>query len=150
LVSSDNPFDSFLALAPGAGGGADGKLTAAEIYAMRLSAELVVLSACRAAGGKISGDGIVGLTRAFFAAGTPSIVAALWDLADESAEHLLPRFYAEWQKTGDKAGALRAAQLSMLRDLRAGKLSVPTPFGPVPLPPHPALWANLVLIGEPK
>jgi CHAT domain-containing protein len=151
LVSSDNPFDSYLALAPGArDSGGDGRLTASEIYGLRLSADLVVLSACRAAGGRISGDGIVGLTRAFFTAGAPSIVAALWDMADESAEHLLPRFYAEWQKSNDKGRALRAAQLSMLRDLRAGKLTVNTPFGAMPLPPHPALWANLVLIGEPK
>ena len=150
LVSSDNPFDSYLALAPApTRGSADGRLTAGEIYGLKLSADLVVLSACRAAGGRISGDGIVGLTRAFFTAGTPSILAALWDMADESAEHLLPRFYAEWQKTGDKGSALRAAQLSMLRDLRAGKITVDTPFGALPLPPHPALWANLVLIGEP-
>jgi CHAT domain-containing protein len=148
LVSSDNPFESFLALAPGAGG--DGRLTAAEIHEMTITADLVVLSACRAAGGKISGDGIVGLSRAFFTAGTPSIVAALWDMADESAEHLLPRFYADWQKTGDKGRALRSAQLSMLRDLRAGKLTVQTPFGALVLPPHPALWANLILIGEPR
>ena len=148
LVSSENPFDSYLALAPNPSD--DGKLTAAEIQQLKLSADLVVLSACRAAGGKISGDGIVGLTRAFFTAGTPSILAALWDMADESAEHLLPRFYAEWQKSNDKSKALRAAQLSMLRDLRAGKLTVNTPFGSAPLPAHPALWANLVLIGEPK
>jgi CHAT domain-containing protein/tetratricopeptide (TPR) repeat protein len=147
LVSSDNPFDSYLALAPGAG---DGRLTAGEIYELQLSADLVVLSACRAAGGRISGDGIVGLTRAFFSAGTPSILAAMWDMADESAEQLLPRFYAEWQKSQDKGRALRSAQLSMLRDLRAGRISVDTPFGAMPLPPHPALWANLVLIGEPR
>jgi CHAT domain-containing protein/tetratricopeptide (TPR) repeat protein len=150
IVSSDNPLESFLALAPGAGGAADGRLTAAEITRLHLSADLVVLSACRAAGGRISGDGIIGLTRAFFTAGTPSIVAALWDMADESAEHLLPRFYAEWHKGNDKGRALRAAQLSMLRDLRAGKLTVQTPFGAMPLPPHPSLWANLVLIGEPR
>jgi CHAT domain-containing protein/tetratricopeptide (TPR) repeat protein len=151
LVSSDNPFDSFLALAATGGDrSGDGRLTAAEIYGLKLSADLVVLSACRAAGGRISGDGILGLTRAFFSAGTPSILAALWDMADESAEHLLPRFYAEWQKSNDKGRALRAAQLSMLRDLRARKLTVKTPFGSMPLPPHPALWANLILIGEPR
>lgn len=147
LVSSDRPLDSFLALSPGKG---DGRLTANEIYSLNLSADLVVLSACRAAGGRISGDGILGLTRAFFSAGTPSIVAALWDIADESAEHLLPRFYREWQKRDDKGAALRAAQLTMLRDLRAGKVTVSTPFGSMALPPHPALWANLVLIGEPR
>lgn len=151
LVSSDRPFDSFLALASDAGARpSDGKLTAGEIYGLHLSADLVVLSACRTAGGQISGDGIVGLTRAFFAAGTPSILAALWDMADESAEVLVPRFYEEWQKSGDKSVALRAAQLSMLRDLRAGRLKVNTPFGDMSLPPHPILWANLILIGEPR
>jgi CHAT domain-containing protein len=150
LVSSDRPFDSFLALATsGTARQDDGRLTAAEIYDLSLSAELVVLSACRAASGRVSGDGIVGLTRAFLTAGTPSILAALWDLADESAEHVMPRFYADWKRTGDKSQALRAAQLAFLRELRAGTIKVTTPLGALPLPPHPVLWANFVLIGEP-
>jgi CHAT domain-containing protein len=151
IVSGDQPFDSFLALAANSGSRpGDGRLTAGEIYELRLSADLVVLSACRTATGRISGDGIAGLTRAFFTAGTSSILASLWDMADESAEHLVPRFYAEWERSGDKSRALRAAQLSMIRDLKAGRLKVKTPFGEMPLPPHPTLWANLVLIGEPR
>lgn len=150
LVSNSKPLDSFLALAgKSESSGNDGQLTAKELYDLELGAELVVLSACRTAGGQISGDGIIGLTRGFFAAGAPSIVAALWDVPDVSAEQLMPRFYREWQRAGDKSRALRAAQLSMLRDLRAGRLKVPTPFGDATLPPHPALWASFVLLGEP-
>jgi CHAT domain-containing protein len=150
VVWDDRPFESFLALAQGTGeAGDDGRLTTEEIYGLDLNADLVVLSACRTAGGSVTGDGIVGLTRAFFYAGTPSVVATLWDLPDESARRMVPRFYRSWRETGDKAGALRTAQLSLLSALRARRVSIDTPAGRFTLPEHPALWANLALIGEP-
>jgi CHAT domain-containing protein len=62
---------------------------------------------------------------------------------------MLPRFYDVWRETGDKAAALRAAQLTLIAALREGRAAVSTPLGEVVLPEHPALWANLVLIGEP-
>jgi CHAT domain-containing protein len=108
-----------------------------------------VLSACRSGAGRVTGDGIIGLTRAFFYARTPSVVATLWDLADEPAWHLLPRFYDGWRKGADKAAALRSTQLELIRSLRAGRLEARTPFGAVALPEHPALWAAFVLMGEP-
>src|ERR1700730_14593533 len=94
IMRDDAPFDSFLALGHGAlGTENDGRLTAGEIYSLDLRANLVVLSACRTALGEISGDGIAGLTRAFFYAGASSVVATMWDVADEPTGHLMPEVY---------------------------------------------------------
>ncbi len=150
VISDAHPMTSYLALAgTGADGAHDGRLTAAEVYDLRLDADLVVLSGCRTADGPATGDGISGLTRAFFAAGTRSVVASLWDLPDETARHLLPAFYRAWQgpAAGDKAEALRRAQVQIIQQLRRGRVSVPTRFGPVPLAEHPSLWGGLALIG---
>jgi CHAT domain-containing protein len=147
VVSDTRPLESFLALAPD--GGHDGRLTSAEIYGWRLKADLVVLSACRTARGRVNGDGVIGLSRAFAYAGTPSLVASVWDAPDQTSRELFPTFYAEWQRTGDRAGALRTAQLALIRRLRAGEVSVSTPAGPVTLQERPALWAPFVLLGEP-
>ncbi len=150
IVSDRNPLGSYLALtSSGLEPGNDGRLTAAEIYRLDISADLVVLSACRSGAGKVTGDGIIGLTRGFFYAGAPSVLATLWDLADEPARFLMRRFYAHWQAGGSKASALRASQLDLIRALREGKVVVQTPFGPTRLSESPALWASFVLLGEP-
>jgi CHAT domain-containing protein len=91
---------------------------------------------------------MLGLSRAFLGAGVHTLLASVRELPDETAAAILPRFYAAWQRDGDAAAALRAAQLERLRLLRAGRVSVSTPLGTVPLPEHPSLWAGFVLIGE--
>ena len=150
ILRDDDPLESFLALGGlGTTGASDGRLTAAEIYALPLQADLVVLSACRSGLGRVSGDGIVGLTRALFYAGAPTVVATLWDVADEPAVHLMPRFYQLMDRFRLRSRALRQAQLQMLGDLRAGRIQVTTPAGRLPLPEHPAFWASFVLQGEP-
>jgi CHAT domain-containing protein len=131
LVSEVRPSDSSLVLA--AGGGEDGYLRAAEIYGLELTADLVVLSGCSTARGRLGGDGVFGLPRAFMYAGTPSVIASLWDISDRATVFLMDRFYAELLRSGDKAGALRVAQLETRKQY-----------------PHPALWAPFVMIGEPR
>jgi CHAT domain-containing protein len=131
LVSEIRPSDSSLVLA--AGGGEDGYLRAAEIYGLELTADLVVLSGCSTARGRLTGDGVFGLPRAFMYAGTPSVIASLWDISDRATVFLMDRFYAELLRSGDKAGALRAAQMETRKQY-----------------PHPALWAPFVMIGEPR
>jgi CHAT domain-containing protein len=149
VVRDDDPDNAFLALGSDPGGTADGRLTAGEIYGLRLDADLVFLSACRTAAGQVSADGVVGLTRAFLSAGAPSVVATLWDVSDEVARDVVHAFYASLRRSGDKAAALRDAQLTVLRRLRQGKLTVGTPAGHLVLPEHPALWAGFVLQGQP-
>src|SRR5262249_8477905 len=99
--------------------------------------------------GQISGDGINGLTRAFLYAGTPSVIASLWDVSDETAGRLVTGYYRAWLGGSDKARALRSAQLRLLRELRAGQVSIQTPYGSVALPEEPVFWASFVLQGEP-
>lgn len=150
VVRDDDPMRSFLALGPvPRDSAADGILSAAEIYTWNLHADLVVLSACRSGGGRFTGDGMAEFARAFMYAGTPTLVASLWDVADEPTNRLLPAFYRSWFAGESKARALRAAQLQLLADLRAGRVHLQTAAGPVVLPEHPGFWAGFALIGEP-
>jgi len=104
-------------------------LTASEIYDMNLQAELVVLSACQSGLGNLTGDGVIGLSRAFIAAGTPSVLVSLWNVPDDSTNLLMTRFYQQLQRNPDKAQALRQAMLSMTTR-------------------NPLDWAAFTLIGE--
>jgi len=128
---------------------ADGRLTAAEIYDLRVGADLVVLSACRSGRGRITGDGVAGFTRAFISAGARTVVASLWDAPDEPARRLMAAFYRQLADGHDKTESLRAAQLALLADLRGGRVKVASPAGEVVLPPHPALWAGFRVHGLP-
>jgi len=148
IAYGDKPFESFLALNP-IGSATQGRLTAREIYDLRLHADLVFLSACRSAAGKVSGDGVIGLTRAFLTAGTASVIAPLWDVADQPTSRLVIDFYRNWLRDGDKMLALRAAQLHLMRELREGKIKIPMPSGDLVLPEAPTFWASFILLGEP-
>jgi CHAT domain-containing protein len=150
IVRDDDPFESFLALGrSGDAASTDGRLTAQEIYDLDLHADLVILSACRTATGKVTGDGIIGLTRAFLYAGAPSVVATLWDVADEPGLFLLPTLYQSLNAGAGGARALRTAQLKLLAQLRAGRVQIDGPLGHVTLPEDPLFWAGFVVVGEP-
>lgn len=142
IVEDDDPTASYLALS-------HAFLTARDIYDLRLKADLVVLSACRSGGGRVTGDGVAAFARAFVYAGAPSLVVSLWDVADQPAGRLLPAFYRAWLAGASKARSLRRAQLQLLADLRSGSVKVETRAGPVVLPEDPKFWAGFVLIGEP-
>lgn len=153
VIDNSNPLGSFLALGrTNSQPNGDGRLTAEEVYALDLHADLVVLSACRTGLGRISGDGVAGLARAFFYAGTASVVSTLWDVADEPAAQLIADFYRSLGKGGmnGKSEALRDAQLHLLHALRNGEVRVDTPLGKLSLPEDPVLWAGYVLFGEPQ
>jgi CHAT domain-containing protein len=151
VVREDDPFASYLALTrSSADEDADGVLTAQEVYRLRLRADLVVLSGCRSASGTIAGDGMATFARAFLYAGSASLIASVWEVADQPAHRLFPAFYRAWLGGATKAAALRHAQLELLADLRAGRVRVPTAVGPVPVPEHPVFWAGFSLFGEPN
>jgi CHAT domain-containing protein/uncharacterized protein HemY len=118
-----------IALAPGMG--EDGLLTAAEILEMDLQAHLVVLSACDTGRGRVTGDGIIGLSRAFVAAGVPSIVVSLWAVPDAPTAELMTEFYRQLSQGQSKAQALRQAMLTLMETH-----------------PDPVNWAAFILIGE--
>jgi CHAT domain-containing protein/tetratricopeptide (TPR) repeat protein len=151
VIRDAEPLASFIAVGEtGREPGADGRLTAEELYDVDLDSDLVVLSACRSADGQVSGDGIFGLTRALLSAGTSSVIASAWAVADEPTAQMMPAFYKEWLRTGSKIDSLRHAQLALIRNLRAGRVSAQTPIGRITLSEHPLFWAGFMLIGEPK
>jgi CHAT domain-containing protein len=95
----------------------DGFLQTRDVYKMRLSADLVVLSACQTALGKdVRGEGLLGLSRGFMYAGVPKIVASLWRVPDRATAELMKCFYRGILVEGLRpAAALRAAQNTLRR-----------------------------------
>jgi CHAT domain-containing protein/tetratricopeptide (TPR) repeat protein len=113
----------------------DGLLRLADIYSLRLNADLVVLSACQTALGKeIRGEGLVGLTRGFMNAGAPRVLASLWSVEDRATAELMTLFYRGMlQEELAPAAALRKAQLEMAKK---------------PAWKSPYFWAGFSLQGE--
>jgi CHAT domain-containing protein/tetratricopeptide (TPR) repeat protein len=147
VIDDAVPLDSYLALGAAAPPHDNGRLTAQELYALHLSADLVVLSACRSAGGEVRGEGISALARAFLSAGVPAVIASVWDVPDRPANLLVPALYRSWLRNPSAARALRVAQLRLIADLRGGRVTVHTVAGDVRLSESPTLWAGFVVIG---
>ena len=111
----------------------DGILTAYEAQNLQLEGtELVVLSACQTAQGKIqNGEGVYGLQRALRIAGAQAVLLSLWDVDDKVGREFMTIFYEKWLGGTGKADAFRAAQLAVKKKH-----------------PKPCYWAGFVLIGE--
>jgi CHAT domain-containing protein len=109
----------------------NGWLTASEILDLKLSAELVVLSACNTGRGRITGDGFIGLSSSVILSGASSAIVSLWSIPDSPTAFLMKEFYRHLQQNPDKAQALRQAMLTTMKK-------------------RPALrdWAAFTLIGE--
>jgi CHAT domain-containing protein len=118
-----------IALAPS--GNDEGLLTSSEILDLKLNAELVVLSACNTGRGKLTGDGVLGLSRALISAGVPSIIVSLWLVPDAATAELMAEFYRQLQLNPNKAQALRQAMLITMK-----------------MHPNPQDWGAFTLIGE--
>lgn len=117
LLNTEHPELSgvVLSLVDRRGQTLDGFLRLHEIYNLKLSADLVVLSACQTGLGKeIEGEGLVGLTRGFMYAGAPRVVASLWKVDDRATAELMKHFYSAMLTDHEPAAAaLRRAQLAM-------------------------------------
>ena len=119
----------------------------------------------RAARRESLGDELVGLTRAFIYAGTPSVVASLWNVEDSSTAQLMSSFYKNL-KTMTKIEALRQAQLQLIRGKTNSDLLVRRGIGGVGelgetrdskslsrdsvSTSHPFFWAPFIVVGEGK
>lgn len=112
----------------------DGLLQVRQIAQLRLDADLVTLSACNTATGKLEGEeGILGLTQAFLFAGARTVASSLWPVDDASTEFLMNRFYIHLAQGQDEASALRQAKLDYLKQ-NPGK--------------PPIFWAPFVVVGD--
>jgi CHAT domain-containing protein/tetratricopeptide (TPR) repeat protein len=128
----------------------DGILTAVEAQQLDLDGvELVVLSACETAlGSAVSGEGLMGLQRAFQVAGSRTLVSTLWSVDDAATAMLVEEFYANlWKRSLPRLEALRRAQLAvMLRYDPATQ--APRPEGADPRRIAPFYWGAFTLSGE--
>jgi len=131
-----NGKDSYLQFA----GPADSnRLYARELYNYSLGARLVYLSACETGGGQLRrGEGIISIARAFFYAGTRSLVTALWSISDERAKDLTISFYDELMSGESIDGSVARAQRSYLQNISVENRSFA----------HPAYWSALIPIGS--
>jgi CHAT domain-containing protein len=122
---SDNPLFSGLRLS-------DGWFTARDAYGLRLNCGLVTLSACETGMNAVApGDELLGLTRGFLSAGSPSVMMSLWTVDDEATAELMTAFYGELARTKSPAAAVRKAQVELLEQR-----------------PHPFFWSPFVLVGR--
>jgi CHAT domain-containing protein len=117
----------------------DGLLEAREIMQLDLHADLVVLSACQTARGRIgAGEGMIGMSWAFFVAGVPTMVVSQWKVNSGSTAKLMIDFHKRLRdessaQSQTTAMALQQAALSVMKDPRYR---------------HPYFWAGFVVMGK--
>lgn len=135
ILDDASPMYSYVVLAnEGENTRDDGFLEAWEIMNLNLDADLVVLSACETARGRVgAGEGMIGFTWALFVAGSPSTVVSQWKVDAASTATLMLEFHRSLRANNSKARALQQAALKVLRDRRYQ---------------HPFYWAPFVLIGD--
>ena len=133
ILNNASPMYSHLALAEG-GANEDGLLEAWELMQLDLSADLVVLSACETARGRIgAGEGMVGFSWAMFMAGVPSIVVSQWKVESAGTRDLMVNFHRNLISSGAKSAALRQAALKVMKN---------------PETSHPFYWGAFVIVGD--
>ncbi|HEU4479187.1 MAG TPA: CHAT domain-containing protein [Pyrinomonadaceae bacterium] len=140
ILDDRNPMYSRIILSRPKDKRQDGMLEAWELMKLDLTAEMVVLSACQTARGRIgAGEGMIGMSWALFVAGSPSVVVSQWKVDSDRTMELMIEFHQNLvrrqrgsKQPTTKAEALRAAALKLLH----GKYN------------HPVYWAGFVLIGN--
>jgi CHAT domain-containing protein len=140
VLDNRDPLNSYLLLTKTDDEGEnEGLLQAREIINMRLNADLAVLSACETGNGRVSpGEGVVGMSWAFFVAGARSVVVSQWRVNSASTSLLMKNFYLTLAKQNDpntrnKSEALREASVRLLKNPRYS---------------HPFYWAGFVLVSS--
>lgn len=113
----------------------DGFLTMSKVMGLRLRGDVAALTACETGSGKlVSGEGVMGLGRAFQYAGAKSVLASLWSVAEDSTVKLVEKFFMYLKAGNDRMTALRMARA----DIRKEGYE------------HPFFWSPFILIGEGK
>jgi CHAT domain-containing protein len=136
MIYDRQPLYSYLLLSrTDADADDDGLLEAREVMNLNLRADLVVLSACETARGRIgAGEGVVGISWAFFLAGCRATVVSQWKVSSSVTSELMVGFYRQLKKSGgrSKANSLRTAALELMKSGRYR---------------HPFYWAGFIIVG---
>ena len=150
LNLADQPLESHLLLMPDEVDSSrdgsevnDGRLTAAQLFARKIQADIVVMSACFSGLGDRSplpGDDLFGLQRAFLQSGVRTVISGLWDVYDGSAPDLMHGMFKEMVNGKTTVGALAGSQRSFLQKRRDSKLDEPWL--------HPYFWAVYTAAGD--
>ena len=117
----------------------DGMLEAWELMKLDLKAEMVVLSACQTARGRVgAGEGMIGMSWALFVAGSPTAVVRQWKVDSDRTSELMIEFHRNLVRGNGRRGAMTKAEALRLAalKLRQGRYN------------HPFYWAGFVLIGN--
>jgi CHAT domain-containing protein len=131
IADEGHPDRSAVLLAPGAAN-EDGLLQAREIEGLDLTNRVVILSACQTATGAVlSGEGVLSLARAFFAAGATTVIGSRWPIRDDDAAALFDSFYRSLGQGATLSDALKQAKAEAIT---AGRPA--------------AAWASLILLGD--
>lgn len=135
ILNHESPMYSYIVLSQTPGSNAeDGLLEAWELMNMNLKADMIILSACETARGRIgNGEGMIGLSWAAFVAGTPTTVVSQWKVESKSTTELMLEFHRNLRLRKSKAEALRQAALKLLSS---------DDYRP------PFYWAGFVIIGD--
>lgn len=111
-TNSQSPLESAVILS---GSNDSYKLYARDVALLKLSADLVTISACRSAGARsYGGEGLVGFAWAFLQSGARAVIAGLWDVSDSSSSQLMTKLYDSLASGSEPAAALRQAKLTLL------------------------------------
>lgn len=139
LAFGSDPLASLVAFSPTEQ--ENGLLTAREVMqSADLPADLVVLSACQTGLGRITGEGMLGLSRAFLVAGARSVMVSQWSVSDSATMELMIALYQNYLTSGNKVVALQKAMQKVRNRLRSGEPTQPEYS-------HPRYWAPFVLVG---
>jgi CHAT domain-containing protein/Tfp pilus assembly protein PilF len=137
VLNDSNPMYSYVVLSQPVGGAEDGLLEAWEMMNLNLNAEMVVLSACETARGRIgAGEGVIGMTWALFVAGSPVTIASQWKVESASTTELMLEFHRALRAQNARASKAQAMQAAALKLLKSGDYQ------------HPFYWAGFVVIGD--
>lgn len=123
-------------------------LTVSNVVGLDLDADAVILSACNSGGGgaapagqgpgKVAGESLSGLARAFFYAGARSLMVTHWSVNDQTAAYLVAQTMKRVHEGAGIADALRDAQLSLLTSATGRTAALA----------HPFYWAPFAVIGD--
>lgn len=113
--------------------GTDGFLRMSEVMGLKMNADVVALTACQSGLGKVlSGEGTMGMGRAFQYAGGKSVLMSLWSVADISSVRLVEEFFKLVKEGNGKLDALQKARTTIRKEGYD----------------HPFFWAAFILVGQ--